>query len=130
MTAADTTSVAEEALALEDRRWQALIAQDIGTLRSLFDDELSYTHSNGLVDTAASYLGSLEAGTVRYVAVDRSDTRVTVYGPTSIVTGEARISAQLNGNVIEIRSRYSAVWTTVNGTWRFVCWHASPVLAS
>jgi len=46
-------------LELEDARWRALLSNDVAELDELFSDDLSYTHSNAMMDTKSSYLGAL-----------------------------------------------------------------------
>ena len=41
---------------LEDRRVQAMIDNDFGTLDKLLGDDLVYTHSTGQSDTRAEYI--------------------------------------------------------------------------
>lgn len=111
---------------LEERRWAALVAADTGTLRELFADRMSYTHSNALVDTKHSYINAIEDGTVSYVAVDPSDVQVRIFGDTAVVTGRAVIDARGGGNDFRLQARYSAVWAKLDDQWRFVCWHSTP----
>ncbi|WP_424534002.1 nuclear transport factor 2 family protein [Sphaerisporangium viridialbum] len=111
---------------LEGRRWAALVAADTSTLRELFADRMSYTHSNALVDTKDGYIKSIEDGTVSYIAVDPSDEQVRIFGSTAVVTGRAVIDARAGGNDHRTQARYSAVWAKDDGQWRFVCWHSTP----
>jgi hypothetical protein len=36
---------------LEDQRYRAMVEGDLATLETIFDTRLTYTHSNGVVDT-------------------------------------------------------------------------------
>ena len=47
---------AKEILALEERRYAAMLAADMGALEPLVHEDLVYTHSSGVVDGKASWL--------------------------------------------------------------------------
>ncbi|MEY9211752.1 nuclear transport factor 2 family protein [Thermobifida halotolerans] len=118
-------AVTAEILELEKRRWAALVEGDTATLRELFADRMSYTHSNAMVDSKDSYLGTLADGTVAYTAADVADERVRLFGDTAVVTGDVRLGARAQGRELRLRARYSAVWARHGGRWSFVCWHST-----
>ena len=76
---------------VEDRRIKATIANDFATLEAVLADDLTYTHSNGVVDTRASYIESLRNGKTKYESIDRSPSLVRVYGNTALITGSATV---------------------------------------
>lgn len=120
---ADTATA--QILELERRRWAALLDSDTATLGELFDDRMSYTHSNAMVDSKDSYLGTLADGTVAYTAADVTDEQVRLFGDTAVVTGNAHLGARARGRELRLRARYSAVWARRDGRWSFVCWHST-----
>ncbi|MGX4694822.1 nuclear transport factor 2 family protein [Streptomyces sp. JNUCC 63] len=121
-----TTDAVTHVRELEKRRWEALVGSDTATLRALFADGMSYTHSNAMVDTKDSYIGAIENGVVSYVAVDPQDEQVRIFGGTAVVTGSAVLDARAGGRDVRTKARYSAVWAQENGNWRFVCWQSTP----
>ncbi len=122
------TDVAE-VLELEARRWNAMIAKDTATLAELFADEMSYTHSNALVDTKASYLKAIEKGTFDYQAVKRSDDAITVFGDTALLTGRAEIDVNGGGRQLHLNARYTVIWLRRDGTWQFLAWQSTAIPA-
>jgi ketosteroid isomerase-like protein len=112
---------------LEERRWTALTSSDTATLRELFDDGMTYTHSNAMLDSKDSYLRSIDSGVVTYTGVHRTDEAVREFGDTAVVTGRAVIDAEAGGRALQTTARYTAVWARRDGDWRFVSWHATPV---
>jgi ketosteroid isomerase-like protein len=52
---------------------------------------------------------------------------VRAFGDTAVVTGRAVLDAEARGRPVRTTARYSAVWARQDGSWRFVCWHATPV---
>ena len=113
--------------ALEARRWDCLVEGDVDALEDLFDDGLAYTHSNGSLDTKASYLGHLRAGTFRYLSADVADVEVRVHGTTAVATGSARVVTAVGSANLTSKLRYTTTWTRSGQSWRQVSWHACPV---
>ena len=118
---------AAEIHALEDRRWAAQIGADIGELESLLADELSYTHSNGLVDTKGSYLSAIEKQVFDYQSEKRTEVLATIVDSTAMVTGRVEMDVVAGGRQVHLDSRYSAIWVQRDGAWQFLCWQSTPL---
>jgi ketosteroid isomerase-like protein len=124
-----TDAAVADVLELEQRRWDAMIAKDTATLAELFADEMSYTHSNALVDTKASYLQAIEQRTFDYRSVERSDERTILIGDTALHTGRARIEVVAGGSPRQLDARFSVVWVRRDGRWQFLCWQSTSIPA-
>jgi ketosteroid isomerase-like protein len=121
----DTHAEIEE---LENRRWQAQIDEDIPTLEALYADGLSYTHSNGLVDTKESYIKAIAGKVFDYRREQRTDTAIRVVENTALVTGRIAINVIAGGRERNLDARYSVVWVRrTGGDWQFLCWQSTPV---
>jgi hypothetical protein len=114
---------------LERRRWKAQVAADVDELDGLFADAMTYTHSNGMVDTKESYLGALRDGTYNYVDIDVRESTSHDFGATVVVTGQAVATSESGRGRLVSPMRYTAVWADQDGDWRFVAWHSCPVPA-
>jgi hypothetical protein len=123
-----TTAIQSEIALLEERRWRAMLENDLATLEALLDDELSYTHSSAVVDTKQSYLESMRSGNVRYREAQRDAANIrAVNDALAIVTGGARILVNVKGQDKTINMRYSNVWVKRAGGWKFLLWHSTVV---
>ena len=120
-------AMTSDVLELEERRWSALLSNDLEAIDELFHPQLTYTHSNAVVDSKEVYMANLSAGVVRYVACDREDTQVVEIGDVASITGKATFSVQVGERNVTIASRYSSVWLREDGVWRFFVWHNTPV---
>ncbi|MGD9952223.1 MAG: nuclear transport factor 2 family protein [Burkholderiales bacterium] len=89
---------AKEILALEERRYAAMLAADMGALEPLVHEDLVYTHSSGVVDGKASWLESMRSGRTRYRSVQRADEKVRVHGDAALVTGRATLEVEIGGS--------------------------------
>ena len=116
-----------EIRALEDRRYAATVAGDLDELGLLFADTLSYTHSNGSVDTKVSYLESLSSGRLRYRSIDRLDETITVYEQAAVVSTRVRLHITAGGADRTIDARATITWVRHDGRWRFAAWQSTPV---
>ncbi|WP_433496634.1 nuclear transport factor 2 family protein [Sphaerimonospora sp. CA-214678] len=113
-------------LDLDARRWNALVENDIDLLDELFADDLSYVHSNGMRDSKESYLGALREGVFRYLDVDVPAVEERRFGDTAVITGDAVATTRSAAGELVISIRYTAVWSLLDGKWRFVAWHSCP----
>jgi ketosteroid isomerase-like protein len=115
--------------AMEERRWAAQLGTDLETLVEVLDEELSYTHSNGLVDTKRSFVDALANKTFDYRRADRSDVAIAVVGDAAMVTGRVamQVAVDKGERSVDLDSRYSAIWVRRGGDWRFLCWQSTAV---
>jgi len=116
-------------LALEARRYAAMIAVDIPALGALLHDELVYVHSSGTVDTRASYLEALASGATRYRVVERLGEDVRVIGAVALVQGRSRIDVVVKGVEKLLNLRSLAAWTETPQGWQFIAWQSCAVPA-
>jgi len=120
---------AKEILALEERRYAAMLAADMGALEPLVHEDLIYTHSSGVVDGKASWLESMRSGRTRYKSVKRSDEKVRVHGDAALVTGRATLEVEIGGQPKTLQLRYLNVWLKSGGGWKFAAWQSGALPA-
>jgi len=118
-------SVEKEILALEDKRCAAMTARDADALAAMLHVDLVYTHSSAVVDDKATYVDAIRSGRTRYHSIERSEERVRAYGDTALVTGNAEIEVDVNGQHKSLRLCYLDVWTRTPQGWKFVAWQST-----
>ncbi|HZS68586.1 MAG TPA: nuclear transport factor 2 family protein [Burkholderiales bacterium] len=118
-----------ELLALEERRFAAMIARDFAKLEMLVHDELRYTHSSGVTDGKASWLDSMRLGRVKYKSAQCSEQQVRIYGDTALITGRAHIEAEIGGQPKTLKLLFLNAWTRTPQGWQFVAWQSTPLPA-
>ena len=108
---------------LEARRYTAMRQGDRAALGELLSDRLIYAHSNATTDTKASYLGTLEDGSLRYLGIRWETETVLQAGPDCAVA-LGRMSAHIirYGGKREIAATTCAVWTREGGSWRLLAY--------
>ncbi|MGZ4604299.1 MAG: nuclear transport factor 2 family protein [Kineosporiaceae bacterium] len=115
-----TTDDEAAVLAAEDRRYRAVIEGDLAALEEMLADELSYTHSNGSVDTKDSYLEKLRTRYYVYDRVDHPVDRVAVVGDCAIVVGRMVADIHVQGTPKHLDNLVLVVWTRARGDWQLL----------
>jgi 3-hydroxyisobutyrate dehydrogenase-like beta-hydroxyacid dehydrogenase/ketosteroid isomerase-like protein len=116
------TGVEATIRALEDARYDAVVRGDIGAFAELAHPELTYTHSNGSVDTLGSYREKLESGFYDYHRIDHPIDRIVVEGDTALVIGEMHADITAGGTRKTLANRALAVWVRAGGAWRLLAY--------
>lgn len=124
-----TDAIKNEILALEEKRYLAMIALDYAALETLLADSLVYTHSSAALDTKASYFQGMRDGKFVYKTSKRTGETVQVYGDTAIVTGEVRLDILSKGTPRVVQSRFIDVWHKGAKGWQMVAWQSTPLPA-
>ena len=119
----------KEILALEDKRFAAMVARDFGGLEALVHDQLRYTHSSGNTDGKATWLESMKSGRVKYKKASCSEQKVQIYGDTALITGRANIEAEIGGQAKTLKLLFLNAWTRTPQGWKFVAWQSTPLPA-
>jgi uncharacterized protein (TIGR02246 family) len=120
------THPVEAIKAVDRQRLDAMIAGDATLLERLLDDDLTYTHTNGAVDTKATFLASLRAGMLRYLAIQLDGVEVRIYaGATAVVTGRVDLRVALDGKEAAFPARFTSVYARRRGRWLLVAWQST-----
>jgi hypothetical protein len=85
---------------------------------------MTYSHTNGKVDTKKTYLESLRTG-VRYQKHDNYEVNIARNDSTVVITGVAQIAVKSPRGPIAFRARFTDVWARQQDRWRFVAWHTT-----
>ena len=115
-----------EILALEKKRWQAVLAGDWDALASMVHENLAYTHAHAKVDSKDSYLAGLRSSTGRILSAKRSDEQVCLLGDTAFIAGALDSDFATAGVVKQVRVRFTSIWTKTPAGWKFVGWQSTP----
>jgi hypothetical protein len=111
--------------AADDERCAATMAAVPARLDAIFSDQLHYAHSNGAIDTKASYMDSLVSGRSDYVSFEYLSRDFILAGPGIVLMkGHAIITAGAPGKPNRNDLNYLAVWREEGGKWRFLAWQS------
>lgn len=107
--------------ALEDARYDAMLAGDIATLDRLLDPGLRYIHSSGGTDSKDSYLAGFASGHFRYRRIERSEQLIQPAGDAALVLNHLSIDILVGGVAKQVEARALAVWSRTSGAWKLLC---------
>ncbi len=123
--AATTDPLIAAVTAADDERVAASLAADHARLEVILSDDLRYAHSNGKVDTKASYVGSIASHRSVYTSYDYQSRIFLPAAPgVVLMSGRVLINAGTveNKNLLDLN--FLAVWREENGKWRFLAWQS------
>ena len=83
-------------LGADAARAQAMVAGDLAALDRALGDDLSYGHSNGVLEDKGALLESIRSGSRRYRSLTPREASARLYGDTGIVVAlaDAEVDAQ------------------------------------
>jgi ketosteroid isomerase-like protein len=118
--AASNAAAEKEVLAAMNTWKQAAMKKD----RALFDKtlhaDLTYGHSNGLVETKQDSIDHIVNSKVIYQAVNFSDTKVRVHGDTAFVTGKVDFHQKTGDTVNVINLVVLTAWVKGPQGWQMI----------
>jgi ketosteroid isomerase-like protein len=123
-TLADDAQIAA-LTAADDARIAAMKTPTKEALTALFSEDLHYAHSNGIIDTKASFIEVLTSGTTQYLGYDHQQRQFSFPAPgIALMTGQTRIQAETAKGQVDSILSYLAVWRLEDGQWRFLAWQS------
>ena len=123
-------STPQDILALENRRYKAMVEADRAVLEELFADDLVYTHSNAVVDSKKSYIDGIIGKRWHYAAIERPEERIEVFGDCARVIGHVRLTLNnADGSTRRVNGRFLNLWLKRDGKWQLAAWQSTPIPA-
>jgi len=127
-TAGPTThDPADRVREIEQRRFRAMVENNLERLAAVLADDLVYIHSDGEVDSKEEFLQRLRSGSLRYRSIEPTDVRVRTDGNTAIVTGRAKMAVTSGGSDRDVEIRYTAVYIARRYGWQLVSWQSTRI---
>ena len=111
--------------AAEDARYAAQTSLDYSALERLLADDLIYIHSSAVVDNKQSYIDSMRNGSVKYLAMKRSEVQVRTFGCLAVMTGIGQFDVQIKDKPLNVELRFHSLWISREGKLQFVSWQST-----
>src|SRR5947208_2406410 len=74
----------------ERQRFEAMMKQDVAALDTLLDDDLTYVHTGGDLQSRDEFLDMIKKQTLVYESIAPSEVRVRVYDGLAVATGRSQ----------------------------------------
>ncbi len=98
----------------------ALLKKDSALLSSLLSNDVTYGHSNGLIQTKPQLIRSVVSGEQDYKTIDPSDMNVRLFGNTGVVTMKSNVSMIYNKAPMDVAMFITLVWIKMDKDWKLV----------
>jgi hypothetical protein len=107
--------------ALEQKRYQLMIAGDTAELYNMLAPSLLYYHSNCRIDTKESFLMSIATKEIVHKNISVLSSSIRTYRKrTAIVTGTAMYDIVYQGKEMNLQMLFTNVYIKVHGHWLLV----------
>ena len=123
---AQTADEKAVAAAVEKFR-KAMIAADKATLESMSANELSYGHSNGLIEDKAAFVDQFVTGKSVFLTINLSDQTIRIANDAAIV--RHRLTGDTNNNKVpgKVDLVVLTVWQKQKGEWKLLARQAAKI---
>jgi hypothetical protein len=113
-------------LEAENGRCAAMLAGDTVALDRVLDPRLHFAHANGAVDDKDGYLAKMQAGRIRYVAIDWAERKVIALEGAFLLAGRMTTLVTVDGVEKKLENRVMTIWVNQGG-WRLVAFQSTPL---
>jgi hypothetical protein len=98
----------------------SLLKKDSAALSSVLASEVTYGHSNGLIQTKAQLIRSVMSGEQDYKSIDPSKMNVRIYDNTAVVTMNSMVHMIYQGKATDLNMEVMLVWVKKDKEWQLV----------
>lgn len=124
------TAIRDQILQAEKARCQAMINNDAAALGQLLDEELSFHHATGAVDSKSAYLEKMASGKIEYQSIDWPESKVTCLSNAAVMTGKMLTAVKVEGVAKQLDNRVTAVWRQHGDHWQLLAFQSTPIKSS
>lgn len=113
-------AIKKEMTALNHQYDSLLISRDTARLDKFYAAEYSYTTPEGQLRNKTQQLTNVASGGLKMEYGKSDEMQVVVYDSTAILTGRFIGKGTFMQNFVDVKSRYTSVWTKKDGQWMLV----------
>jgi hypothetical protein len=98
----------------------SLLTKDSVALTDILSNDVTYGHTNGMIQTKAQLIHDLMTGVQDYKVVEPSDMNIRVYDNTAVVNVNVAVKMNFQGKPLDMNMRVILTWVKMNGKWQLV----------
>lgn len=95
----------------------ALIAKDSVALSKVLADDVTYGHTNAMIQTKAELIRDVMSKVQDYKSIDPSEMNIRMFDKTAIVNMNAKIVLSYKNEPMELKMKITLVWVKHDGDW-------------
>lgn len=95
----------------------ALVAKDSVALSKVLADDVTYGHTNGMIQTKAELIRDVVSKVQDYKSIEPSDMKIRLFDNTAIVNMNAKIVLIYKNEPMELKMKITLVWVQKNNEW-------------
>ena len=98
----------------------ALVAKDSVTLSKVLADDVTYGHTNAMVQTKAELIRDVVSKVQDYTIIDPSEMNIRIFENTAIVNMKSKVVMNYKNEPLEIKMKVVLTWTKVKKSWKLM----------
>lgn len=95
----------------------ALIAKDSVALSKVLADDVTYGHTNAMIQTKVELIRDVMSKVQDYKSINPSEMNIRMFDKTAIVNMNAKIVLNYKNEPMEFKMKITLVWVKHNGDW-------------
>jgi len=122
---AQTNMDDKKVLDLSKRKFEWMTHKNLDSLASVLDDNLTYVHSNGWIQSKQDVTDDFRSGKISLSDVIIEDASVRLYEHTAIINGKGKFTGTMNDKPFSLELMYTEVYVYKNNKWLLASRHAN-----
>ena len=106
-------------------RFEAMMHQDLVALDTLLDDDLTYVHTGGDLQSRKQFINTIKKQELVYESISPSEVRVRVYDGLALATGRSEMRVRNSAGLNSFAIRFTEVYVRRDGRWLLTAWQAT-----
>ncbi len=111
----------------ERHRFEAMMNQDVAALDTLLDEDLTYVHTGGELQSKSEFINLIRSRRLVYESIAPSEVQVRVQDGVAIATGLSQMRVRSATGASSFGIRFTEVYVHRDGRWLLAAWEATRV---
>jgi hypothetical protein len=111
--------------AAQRERFDAMTHQNVAALDTLLDDDLTYVHTGGDLQTRKEFINTIRKQQLIYESIAPTEVRVRVYDGLALATGRSEMRVRNSAGLNSFAIRFTEVYIRRDGHWLLTAWQAT-----
>ncbi|MEO1259780.1 MAG: nuclear transport factor 2 family protein [Bacteroidota bacterium] len=110
---------------LEQQRFLAMMQKDVAFLENVLTEDVTYAHSNGLVENKKQHLENVSSGSITYQQMKVEENSLRIYKKTAVNNGIINVKGLYKGTPFQVRLGYTNIYVKTKRQWKLAAWQSA-----